>query len=300
MPASALPRDCSNGDNETRSHASLPGTTRRAVTRGRAPNAPRTAPAALGCARMQNARLPGHPHAVHADGGSHRTERRARCRALRGPGERRAPAGGGAELRNATAGRQTAPEPPLFAQPRDPPQPARGLLVPAQPARNVTRKSRRCGGSAAFLPRPAGSLSPPYGTPGPSASAHPAAGLPLPRGGNLAGFVSLRRCDFRANPACSVFPNPHLEGRSHIRIRVLPTHPVPCHLPGSPASPGPGSQWEAPAVLIAAFITPVALLNGLTLCSLQMPPALLCWQQARVRPAGGCPGRAGCPGGSHF
>jgi len=147
VPASALPRDCSNGDNETRSHAWLPGTTRRAVTRGRAPNAPRTAPAALGCARMQNARLPGHPHAVHADGGSHRTERRARCRALRGPGERRAPAGGGAELRNATAGRQTAPEPPLFAQPRAPPQPARGLLVPAQPARNVTRKSRRCGGA---------------------------------------------------------------------------------------------------------------------------------------------------------
>lgn len=87
--------------------------------------------------------------------------------------------------------------------------------------------------------------------------------------GDLAGFVSLRRCDFRANPACSVFPNPHLEGRSHIRIRVLPTHPVPCHLPSSPASPGPGWQWEVLSLLIAAFITPVALLNGLTLCSLQ-------------------------------
>lgn len=167
-----------------------------------------------------------------------------------------------------------------------------------EPARNVTRKSRCCGGSR-VPPRPAGSSRRPR-HPEPRASAHPAAGLPLPRGGNLAGFVSLRRCDFRANPACSVFPNPHLEGRSHIRIRVLPTHPAPCHLPGSPASPGPGSQWEAPAVLIAAFITPVALLNGLTLCSLQMLPALLCRRQARVRPAGGCPGHASCPGGSHF
>lgn len=68
--------------------------------------------------------------------------------------------------------------------------------------------------------------------------AHPAACLAVGRRGDLAGFVSLRRCDFRANPACSVFPNPHLEGRSSIRIRVLPTHPVPCHLPSSPASPG--------------------------------------------------------------
>lgn len=56
-----------------------------------------------------------------------------------------------------------------------------------------------------------------------------------PFGEGAAGFVSPRRCDSRASPACSVFPNPHLGGRRRIRIRVppppLPTRPAASHLP---------------------------------------------------------------------
>ena len=62
MPASASPRDCSNRDNTTRSYASLPATTRRAELRGRQPQL-RAPPATCGCARTQDVRLSGQPHA---------------------------------------------------------------------------------------------------------------------------------------------------------------------------------------------------------------------------------------------
>lgn len=121
----------------------------------------------------------------------------------------------------------------------------------SQPGMSQGNLAAAGGGVAAFLPprllgsppwllllpaRLSGGHGAPFGLG--ARPAHPAACLAVGRRGDLAGFVSLRRCDFRANPACSVFPNPHLEGRSSIRIRVLPTHPVPCHLPSSPASPG--------------------------------------------------------------
>jgi len=87
----------------------------------------------------------------------------------------------------------------------------------------------------------------PAGTPAPPACAlqrgrwaEPA----RPSGEGSAGFVSPRRCDCGASPACSVFPDPHSGARRRIRIRV-------------------------PAAAVPVFIAPVASGAGLTRCWLR-------------------------------
>lgn len=129
---------------------------------------------------------------------------------------------------------QTAQE--LFAQTRKPPLPARGLLLPA----------RRDG--AGREPRPQRREHPVL--PGPPARA-PLALCPQ----------ALR---FQGRPCLLRFSKPALAGRRRIRIRVLPARPAATfQLPSS------GWRWEAPASPMAAFITLVASLNSLTLCTPQ-------------------------------
>lgn len=66
-----------------------------------------------------------------------------------------------------------------------------------------------------------------------------------PSGEGAAGFVSPRRCDSRASPACSVFPNPHLGGRRRIRIRVPPLLSPPAPLPATFPLPSQPEPWVA-------------------------------------------------------
>lgn len=87
--------------------------------------------------------------------------------------------------------------------------------LPSSPPRALGHRCRQQAGCTLEV-RQAGGMS--------AWQAGPSRLPPLFRRGDLAGFVSQRRCDFRASPACSVSLNPHLEGRSRIRIRVLPTH----------------------------------------------------------------------------
>lgn len=71
-----------------------------------------------------------------------------------------------------------------------------------------------------------------------------------------------RALRFQGRPCRLTFSKPALAGRRRIRIRVLPARPAATF-----PLPSPGWRWEAPASPMAAFITPVASLNSLTLCA---------------------------------